>query len=905
MFIVRHVIAWFRRARLDDELREEMAQHVAWKAEGLVADGVPEAEARRRASLEVGNVTRLREESRAIWGFARLDSVAQDVRYAFRQMRRAPVVAAVAVASLAIAIGAGTAVFDLAQAALYREGGIIRAHEVLTLRWHALGGTDLFHSFDGSSSDDGKTQSGTSFAYAALVRIADALAGEADVAGYADIYRANLSVEGEARMANGQLVSASYFSLLGVRPALGRLLGPADDNPASDAVVVGHHFWTERLGGRADAIGRALTLNGSSFTVVGVTPEAFQGSLEAGTHPDVYVPFGVRDRIIHDGEQIADAGYWWVRILVRPRADVGIEAVRAKSEVALRAVVRSSRDGIADAALPGIELLPGGYGDPYAREGLRDPLRILFFSIAALLFIACVNVAGLQVARAAAREREMGVRLAMGAGRGRLLRQVITESVVLALTGGVTGLFIAAAAARALLPALQLGPDAALDLGLDWRIAAFAIATALLSGVLLGLAPAWRASGARASIVSAASLAGRGSAEPVRLRLGRSLLVCQMALSLALVYAALLFVQSHRRLAAIDPGFDTRHLAFFSMNPLLNGYSPERVRDHWMQSVRRVREIPGVSGATITTHPLIANSSSASQAYVRQPDGSQTHKTVYRMSVGDDFFTTMGIAIRAGRPIDARDTSSGVRAAVVNETMARTIFGQPLPLGAHFRLSDRPNAPEFEVVGVAADARYSTLRRQQPAIAYLSLAQNPSPGDMTIYMRSEGVSDLAPAVRAAMREVDPTVPIFALQTQEAQIERYLAQPRFFATLGMAIGGVTLLLACIGLYGLMSYSIARRTTELGVRLALGARPHALASGVMKESLALAAAGVALGVPAAYALGRAAATSLFSVPPASPGLMAAAALVLAAVAAGTAFLPARRASRVDPLVALKSN
>ena len=275
------------------------------------------------------------------------------------------------------------------------------------------------------------------------------------------------------------------------------------------------------------------------------------------------------------------------------------------------------------------------------------------------------------------------------------------------------------------------------------------------------------------------------------------------------------------------------------------------------------------------------------------------------MSVGDDFFATMGIAIRAGRPIDARDTLSGLRAAVVNETLAQTVFGQPIPLGAHFRLSGQPNAPEFEVVGVAADARYSTLRRQQPAIAYLSLAQNPSPGDMTIYVRSEGAGDLAPALRSAVHEVDPTVPIFGLRTQEAQIEEYLAQPRFFATLGMAIGGVTLLLACIGLYGLMSYAIARRTPELGVRLALGARPSALASGVMKESLALAAAGVALGLPAAYALGRAAATSLFSVPPASPGLMAAAALVLAAVAAGTAFLPARRASRVDPLVALRTN
>ena len=904
MNMFRHLKAWLRRGRLDEELREELAQHVAWTADRLIADGVPEAEARRRAAVQVGNVARLREQSRAVWGFPSFDSVVQDARYGFRQMRRSPIVAAVAIASLAVAIGAGSAVFALARAALYRQGGIARADQVLMFRWQSPSGASLFNSFDGSSNFDDTLQGGTSFAFPTLRLVSDAVGQDAEIAGFADLYRANLSVRGEPRMATGQLISGSYFALLGARPAAGRLLQPSDDEPSGDAIVISHRLWSERFGGRDDAIGTPVQINGVSFTIAGVASPSFQGSLEAGTHPDLYVPFAARDRMAHDGETMADPNYWWVRVLARPKPGVRPEALRAKAEAVFRGATRAARPGLEEASLPELRLVPGGYGDPYTREGLRDPLRVLFLAIAALLLIACTNVAGLQVARAAAREREMAVRLAMGAGRGRLLRQVVTESVMLALAGGVAGLLLAQGVARALLPALNLDADAVLDLGVDWMVAGFAMATALGSGMLLGLAPAWRASGARASIVAAGSLAGRGSGESPRLRLGRMLLVCQMALSLALVFAALLFVQSLRRLEGVDPGFETRNLVLFRVNPLLNGYAPSRVLQYWRDGLDRVRRVPGVTLATITTHPLIANSSASSSAYVKAPDGTEKEVNVYRMSVGDQFFSTMGIAIRSGRAIDARDAAPGVLAAVVNVTMAHEVFGQETPLGARFRLSKRPGAPEYEVVGVAADARYSALRRKQPPIAYLSLIQTPSPGDMTIYVRTAEGADVAPALTEAMRQVDATVPIFGLRTQEEQIARYVAQERFFATLGTTLGAAALLLACIGLYGLLSYTVTRRTPELGVRLALGASPRGLASSVIRESLVLAAIGAALGVPAAYALGRAAATSLFGVSAASPVMMIVASLVLAAVSAGAAFMPARRASRVDPLAALRA-
>jgi predicted permease len=904
--IFRHLRAWARRGRLDDELRDELAQHVAWKAESLIAEGVPEAEARRRAAVEVGNLTRLREQSRAVWGFPSIESIAQDVRYAVRQMRRSPVVAGVAIASLAVAIGASSGVFALTRAALYRQSGIVHPDEIVMLRWESPPDASLFSSLNGSGSQTAAGNSSTAFSFPTFQHLAAALAArEADVAGFADMYQVNLSLQGQARMATGQLVSGTYFSMLGTRPHLGRLLQPGDDDPSAGGVVLSYRFWKDRFGGRADAIGAPVQINGVPLTVAGVADPAFRGSLDPGSVPDVFVPFGARDRVSRDGERMSDPNYWWVVVLARPRAGVPADALRAKAEPLLRADVRAARPAIEEKMLPVVRLDEGAYGQSFIRDELRQPLRMLLWAIAALLLVACTNVAGLQLARAAAREREMAVRLAMGAGRGRLLRQVVTESVILALAGGAAGLFLAQAMARALLPAVQMEPGAPLDLGVDRAVALFAAVTALASGVLLGLAPAWRASGARASIVSAGSLSGRGAGEQPRLRLGRALLVCQMAMSLALVFAALLFVASLRRLEHVNPGFDTRGLVMFRVNPVLNGYEPERIGQFWQAGLDAVRSVPGVTAATIGTYPLIANSSSTSEAYYRAADGTEKRALAMRMDVADNFFPTMGIAIVAGRGIELRDAGPGVRAAVVNETMSRSLFGEPRPIGRQFRLSARPGAPLYEVVGIAADAAYASLRRPQAAIAYLSLRQEPVHGSITYYARAAATPELAAALEQAMQRVDGTIPVFGMRTQEEQIARHLSQDRFFATLGTLLGGGAVLLACIGLYGLLSYAVTRRTPELGVRLALGAAPSRLAAAIVRESLWLALAGALIGIPAAYSLGKAAEASLFGVTALNPGMLALSALALGSVAAAVAFVPARRASRVDPLVALRAD
>ncbi len=906
--LLKRLAAWTTRRRRDAELREELAQHRRWRTEALMSDGLPEEEARRQAAVSVGNVTKLREDARDVWGFPSIDSVAQDVRYGLRQLRRAPVFTAVAVGSLALAIGAGSAVFALSRAALFRPVAIFHPEQLLTLRWHATTSnpTDLFNGFNGSSSADGNNISGTSFSHVTLEHMAEQASPFADVGGFADLYRANLKTQGQSRLVKGEMVSGSYFPLLGVRPSIGRLLQPGDDTPASSAVVISYRLWKERFGSDPAAIGMPLQVNAVPFTVVGVTDPSFGGTLDVGDVADVFVPFGARDRIMRDEESWKDPNYWWVQILVRPRPGASEDALRARLETVLRRDIRAVRPVVTDAALPVLQLHPGAYGQPYTRESLREPLRIMVLAVCALLLIACANIAGLQVARAAAREREMAVRLAIGASRRRVARQVVVECLVLALLGGAAGLLVAQALARLLLPALNLGSEATLDLRIDWTVAAFTTVIAVASGVIFGLAPAWRASGANATIVGLGTLTSRGPTDAPRLRLGRVLLVAQIALSLALVFTATLFVQSLRRLQHVDTGFDTRNLLLIQANPVLNGYDEARALSYSRNGLDAIRKLTGVEHATITTHPLIANAGSISELRYKTPDGEEKQEQrVYRLSVADDFFETMRIPIRLGRRIDSRDANPGVRAAVINETLARRAFAGTSPLGQHFQFGSRPNAPVYEIVGVAADARYSGLRQEVPAVAYLALAENASPGSITFYVRTgQEPGRVARAIDEVMPRVDPSVPIFGMRTQEQQVAEYLSQDLFFARLGSVLGGVALLLACIGIYGLLSYSLARRTPELGVRLALGAAPSALTWLVLRESLVLAISGVVVGIPAAIAIAQAARSTLFEVRPGSPLALAAATAVLAGVALLAGYLPARRASRVDPLTALRA-
>src|SRR3954469_5193605 len=491
--IVRHLTAWIRRGRLDDELREELAQHVAWKTESLIADGVPEAEARRRAAVAVGNLTRLREESRGVWGFPRLDTIAQDLRYGVRQMRRAPGFTVVAVVSLAIGIGASTAVFSLADSMLFRKlPAVSDPDSLILLRW-ASGPVMPFSSLNGNGEENAQGLSSTSFALASFTEMQAAGRGAADLFGSADLYDVNVAVDGRAEMANANAVSASYFDVLGVPPQAGRALGAADNRPdAAPAAMISDAFWQRRFARAADAVGKPLVINGIPFSIAGVTARGFRGTGQVADAADVFVPLSQRGRVTRGDERDDDPNFWWVLAMGRLRPHVTPEQVQGQLDLALKRTVASAKPNLAAKDLPRALVLAGARGQHEDRDRMRDPLRTMAIVVSIVLLVTCANVANLLLARGRARVRELSVRTAIGAPRARVIRQLFTEGALLAAGGAALGVAAARWITAALLPALTDQPGAA-PAGLDWRLLAFVAALARGFGLALPPAPAARA----------------------------------------------------------------------------------------------------------------------------------------------------------------------------------------------------------------------------------------------------------------------------------------------------------------------------------------------------------------------------------------------------------------------------
>ena len=454
MGILRHLSAWRRRGRLDDELREELAQHVAWKAEGLMADGVPEAEARRRAAVEVGNVSRLREEARAMWGFPSLDSIVQDARYGLRQMRRAPWFTAVAVLSLAIGIGASASVFGLADQLLFRKLPVSDPDSLVLLNWKS-GPVFPFSSLNGNSDQNDEGFASTSFALAAFQGMQSAGRGTIDVFAFADLYSVSIAIDGRAEMSNAHAVSGNYFDALGVPPETGRTLAAADNRPdAIPAVMISDALWARRFGRSPDVVGRTLGVNGIPFTIAGVARRGFHGTGQVTDAPDIFIPMAQRAAVARDGERDDDPNYWWVLMMGRLRQGASVAQVQPALDLVLKRTVATAKPALAARDLPQLRILPGARGQHESRDAMRDPLRTMAVVVSIVLLVACANVANLLLARGRARVRELSVRAAIGAPRGRVVRQLFTEGALLAVCGATLGVASAQWITGGLRPAL-------------------------------------------------------------------------------------------------------------------------------------------------------------------------------------------------------------------------------------------------------------------------------------------------------------------------------------------------------------------------------------------------------------------------------------------------------------------
>ena len=913
---LRHLRAAFRRPDLDRELREEMAQHLEWKTQAYVESGLPAAEAHRRAAVDVGNVTRLREDARATWGFPSLDSIVQDLQYGLRLLRRSPVFSAVAVLSLAIGIGAGAAVFSLADSVLLEKLPVSDPDGLLVLRW-VSGPIYPFESLDGYGDDRGNGHMSTSFSRTAFLEMQKAAAPLADILGFADLYRVTIAVAGEAEIADAHVVSGNYFSVLGVRPLLGRPLVAADDVAgAPAAAVITESLWRRRFGASPDAIGRAVIVNGLPFTVVGVVPAPFVGTGQVGAPADVFLPLASYPALLRLGPQARDdatgSNFWWVLMMARPHAGVSPAALNPVADGVLKRTVAAAKPTLTAKDLPQIELLPGARGQVEERGEMLQPLRMMAGVVGIVLLVACANVAHLLLARGRARMRELSVRVAIGAPRKRVVRQLLTEGVLLAACGSALGMLFAEWIAAALLPALSGPLPLDLSIGLNLRVLGFVVALAGASAILFGLVPALRASDV--PLASGLQEAGRGTGAGGGSRLSGALVVAQIALSMMLVTSAALMVRSVRNLQQASLGFDPHGILTFKLDPTLNGYPDARVRQLYASLLDTLRTTPGVIDATLTRYTLISNASSTGAAVATgeaapAPDSKDARPFVaahlaMRLAVDERFFSTFGIPLLRGRLLSDEDREGEPRVAVVNRALALQLFHTEDVVGRTFRLGLQANAPQVTIVGVVVDARYASVRRPMAPTAYLSYRQEP-PAGATIEIKTAGdPSAFAGTARAIVQQLDSTLPIATMRSQDEQIAESLRQEHLFARLATLLGAVTLALAAIGLYALLAYAVTRRTPEIGLRMALGAESSTIGWMILRQSVRLSAGGLLLGIAGAAAGGRLLQSLLYNLPARDPATFALAAAVMLLTVAGAAYLPARRATHVDPLVALRA-
>lgn len=834
-----------------------------------------------------------------------MDGIVADLRYALRTLAKNRGFAAVAVLTLALGIGANTAIYSLTDQILLRLLPVRDPDRLVVLR---MPGPTAGHLW--SDIDDGAQ----SFSYPFYKGLRDQ---SPLLSGVAARFAIPLSVSGDDRTerAAGELVSGNYFDVLGVGPALGHLLTSEDDRQAAanPVVVLSHGYWTRRFGASPAILNQGLVVNGRTLTVVGVARAPFTG-IQLGQSADLFIPITLKAQMTPNWDGLGDLNDYWLQMMGRLAPGVSREQAEASLQPIARALLERqvqnfkglSADKQARLLNRKLLLAPGAQGRLVLQDEARGGLFLLSTLVGLVLLIACANVANLLIARGVARRREIAVRLALGARRVHLLRQLLSESLLLALGGGVVGLLIAAWSIDSIL--LLFPQDdgiAALSSNLDLRLLAFTFGVALLTGLGFGLLPALRAT--RPDLVTAIKeqSAGAGTgAGHVRLRKG--LVVAQIAVTAVLLISAGLFTQSLRRLKHVDLGLSVDNLIAFSIEPQLDGYSPERTTALFDRMRRDLAALPGVSSASAAQIAMLTDSAASSNAtiegFTAGPDDSIQPLKNW---VGPGYFATLGIPLLAGRELAESDTSRSPKVAVINQTMARKYFAARDPIGMRFAFGAGADVkPDIEIVGVVRDSKHTTVRQDERAFVCMPYAQDPGLGEATFYLRSTlPAAALAPAVREVVRRIDPNLPVFGVKTLARQLDESLYGERLLMALSICFGILAAVLASIGLYGMMAYTVARRTSEIGIRMALGASARHVRGLVLREAMTMAAVGLSIGLPAAFAAGRLARSLLFGVGPGDPLLLAVAGLLLIGVMLLAAYVPARRATRIDPMAALR--
>ena len=1008
-----------RRKRMLEDLEQDIRDHIERETQDNIERGMPPEEARYAAVRKFGNVTRIKEETREVWSFVWLEQLLQDIRFGLRMLSKSPGFAAVAILTLALGIGANTAIFSLIDAVMLRSLPVENPSQLVVLKWSARNAPNI-HGYMSSGdcptdlSFAARNPSGCSFSEPMFREIAQANIFSAATA-FANSGRLTLTGNGTATVINSQLVSGDFFRTMGLKAAAGRLFEAADDAPsAAPVAVLNYGYWQSAFGGSRDVVGHTIELNSVPFTIIGVAEQRFTG-ITPGSDYDVWLPLSsaqsITDPMRWENRQ-GDVSYWWLTVVARLKP--GTQSAQAQAAASgmfrnemLHGSVPLFHGGdaaVAPAARPGMpagggavhgQIVYGATAPPVggnapanmpttrqrpvispaqvqretpgpavheqsagnkpvtlsapqapergpktlstaadnpevtlvlaqtgligARSQYSNPLYVLMLAVGIILLIACANVAGLMLARAAARQKEMAVRLALGAGRARVVRQLLTESVMLSVLGGALGILFAYWGAHAIVSFVSSNQTRPLGFatGVDLRVLGFTVAVSLLTGILFGIAPTFR--GARVDLTPALkegerSSASSGHAGGKWFSIGNALVVAQVALAIVVLVGAGLLVRTLQNLRSIDVGFDSHNILIFGIDPTLIGYKGAQVDAFYRDLQGRLSETPGVKSASYSMMPLLSNGMMmTSFHWPGTPEDQDSEADM--LGVGPNFFETLHIPFLTGRGFNASDfrisaaniettPTSAPTPVIVNQAFVEKYLGKESPLGKQFGESPatavRPASSGYEIIGVVRDAKYSSLRREIHAMMYMP--QNFGGASFELRTAADPQAIL-PAIREVVAQVSTNLPLFDVKTESQQIDRLLFQERLVARLSGFFGLLALVLACVGLYGLLSYEVSRRTREIGIRLALGAQPGNVLQLVLRQGIALAIVGAAVGIGVALGVTRYLASMLYDVHANDPLTMIGVAALLTLVALAACYLPARRAMRVDPLVALR--
>jgi predicted permease len=903
MPLLRRLRWWVQRRRKEDEMREELQFHLDEEAQARRDAGLSDREARWAARRDLGNDARLSEDIRTLWTWRPLEELAADLRFAWRTHLKNRAVTLFALLSLGLGIGANTAIFSLMEAALWKPMPVRDPQQLRLFTW-----TTGPHGVPDTTWDDwnrvgpnNPEKIGASFSYPVFEALERGAPAFERVFAFKPLGRVTALVDDQAELVVADLVSGGTYEGLGVVPIAGRPILPSDDRrgQTGTVAVISDAYWARRFGHDPQVIGRSIRVNQVSVTIVGVNPPGFTG-LSSQASPDIFMPLTMQPvvmpwRYSRTGNLLDDPEVWWVDVMGRLKSGVTDVEAQAAVQGTLHEAVRATLPNQMAHPQPTLRLLQGARGLDNLAEDFGRPLVVLLSLVGVVLLIACANVANLLLARASTRRRELSLRLALGAGRARLTRQLLTEGLVLGLAGGALGALLAYWV-RDVIPNLLLHSWAPDRFGavFDLRVSALALAVTVATSVLFSLVPIWQA--LRVDVQPSLKAGGRTMTHPMS---GRSLVVFQVAFSVLLLIGAALFLRTLANLRSVELGFRPEEVVLFTIDPPRTKYVKEARKAVFEQIDRQIAAIPGVEASSLSAMVLVGDTRARTMADFVDRTPHQPVPTFVNI-VGHRFFETMGLPIVLGRSFDAHDRQESPAVAIVNQQFVRKYLPEGSPIGRRFKSGNQT----FDIVGVCGDTHYDRVRSPVPPTWFGVLPQAEEVGAITFDVRTAaGVAAILPQIREAVRAVDKDLPVFDVRTQLEQIDATMSRERLFTALTSAFGVLALILASVGIYGTLAQNVSRRTGEIGIRVALGARRADVLVMVLREASLVAVTGVVAGAAAAVGLGRYVEATLFGVTPIDPVAIGGAVAAMLIVALMASWLPARRACRLDPMVALR--